>query len=75
MTGTITRVSPAQGYGLLVDEAGVERFIHWSQVHGTFGLLTEGQVVTFAPADGPQGPRADRVVPSVLFTPVVCIRG
>ncbi len=65
--GTI-KTKLARHFGFISTSDGGELFFHGSSVEGvTFDALQVGQRVSYIVADGPKGPRAERVSP-VLST-------
>jgi CspA family cold shock protein len=62
--GTVKWFSDQKGYGFIEQENGNDLFVHFSAIEGDgFKTLTEGQKVTFEPAEGPKGPQATNVRP------------
>jgi cold shock CspA family protein len=49
-------------FGFIVDDAGVERFFHRSELRPG-AVVKAGDQVTFEPATGPKGPSAKSVSP------------
>jgi CspA family cold shock protein len=62
--GTIKRITD-KGFGFIAAADGTEYFFHQSACTSTpFDSLPEGDSVTFTVGQGPQGPRAETVVPA-----------
>jgi CspA family cold shock protein len=62
--GTVKWFSDQKGYGFIEQENGSDLFVHFSEIQSDgFKTLTEGQKVTFEPAEGPKGPQATNVRP------------
>lgn len=60
--GTIKRVVSDKGFGFVEAEDGTQYFFHRSDFSdGSFEDLREGQALTFEKAQGPKGPRAERI--------------
>ena len=60
--GTIKRLVSEKGFGFVQGEDGTQYFFHQSDLAaGRFEDLREGQALTFEKAQGPKGPRAERV--------------
>jgi cold shock protein len=63
MNGTIKRITD-KGFGFIATPDGVEYFFHQSACTSVaFDDLREGQAVSFTVGQGPNGPRAENVVP------------
>ena len=63
-TGTIKRITD-KGFGVIATPEGTESFVHPSACTRTpFDSLREGENVTFTIGQGPQGPRAENVIPA-----------
>ncbi len=61
--GTIKRLTD-RGFGFIRTDQGNDLFFHMSAVEGaTFDSLREDQRVSYSEADGPKGPRAEKVRP------------
>jgi CspA family cold shock protein len=61
MNGTIKTLTD-RGFGFIAASDGAEYFFHHSACQGMrFEELRQGQNVTFDLAQGPKGPRAERV--------------
>jgi len=64
--GTVKWFSDQKGFGFIEQENGSDLFVHFSEIQTDgFKTLTEGQKVTFEPAEGPKGPQATNVRPVV----------
>ncbi len=62
--GKVARLFPADDYGFIETEDGLEVYFHAHAVKkGTFGHLTPGAAVTFAQEPGDKGPQAIWVQP------------
>jgi CspA family cold shock protein len=62
--GTVKWFSDQKGFGFIEQENGSDLFVHFSEIQTDgFKTLTEGQKVTFEPAEGPKGPQATNVRP------------
>lgn len=63
LSGVIKRLQRDRGFGFLAAD-GRDYFFHRSALDhvGEFESLTEGQTVTFEPAQGPKGLRAERLI-------------
>jgi CspA family cold shock protein len=64
--GTVKWFSDEKGFGFITaDDGSKDLFVHFSNIDGEgFKTLTEGQKVTFEPAEGRKGPEATSVRPS-----------
>ncbi len=61
--GTIKRLTD-RGFGFIRTDQGNDLFFHMSAVEGaTFDSLREDQRVSYSEANGPKGPRAEKVRP------------
>lgn len=60
--GTVKWFNEKKGYGFIVDDAGKEIFVHYSNIAGDgFRSLQEGDAVEFERSEGPKGPTAVQV--------------
>jgi CspA family cold shock protein len=64
--GTVKWFSDEKGYGFITpDDGSKDLFVHFSNIDGDgFKSLSEGQKVSFEPAEGQKGPEATLVRPS-----------
>jgi len=74
-TGTVVRIIRDRGFLFIrSDTDQVDVFAHLSSFQRSPGFsfdeVTEGARVDFERLDGPRGPRADRITPSVAPPPV-----
>jgi cold shock CspA family protein/ribosome-associated translation inhibitor RaiA len=64
LTGRVTRLFPADGYGFLEASGGRQVYFHENAVKGKgFGALEIGQEVRFSEEPGDEGPQASAVIP------------
>jgi len=65
-TGTVKWFSQEKGYGFITRSDGPDVFVHFSAIQGEgFRNLDENQEVEFDVVDGPKGPQAANVRPTV----------
>ncbi len=61
-TGTVKWFNESKGYGFIVNDAGNDFFVHFSEINGDgFKTLTDGQSVQFVEGMGSKGPQASNV--------------
>lgn len=66
MQGTIKWFNNSKGYGFIGCESGADIFVHYSGIVGDgYRTLQEGDRVEFEIVEGPKGPQATNVRPSV----------
>lgn len=65
IVGTVTRVILTRGFGFIMGDDGVERFMHAGQVHPSeeWEKMREGRRVSFVHLDTPKGFRAGEIQP------------
>ena len=62
MKGTVKWYDPTKGFGIIQTEEGNELFVHYTSIEDEeFGILEEGEEVSFGVAEGRRGPRAVEV--------------
>lgn len=62
MRGRIVRLFAAEGYGFIESTDGTDFYFHrYNVVHPDFDTLRVGEVVTFLPEAGGEGPQANRI--------------
>ncbi|MBI4613260.1 MAG: cold-shock protein [Planctomycetes bacterium] len=60
--GTVKWFNDSKGYGFISEDSGAEVFVHQSAIEGEgYRSLEEGQRVEFERAQGPKGPKAEKV--------------
>jgi CspA family cold shock protein len=60
MNGTIKWYNDTKGYGFVQGEDGKDYFVHSSAIQGG-ARLRDNDAVTFDPAQGDRGPKAENV--------------
>jgi CspA family cold shock protein len=64
--GTVKWFSNEKGYGFIARQGGDDVFVHFSAIDmDGYKTLAEGQPVEFEITDGPKGPQASNVRPTV----------
>jgi cold shock protein len=61
MNGTVKWFNGKKGYGFIEGEDGTDYFVHYTAIEKD-ARLNDGDAVTFEPADGDRGKKADKVV-------------
>ena len=66
--GTVKWFNSEKGYGFIAQaDGGPDVFVHYSAIDGDgYRSLEENQVVEYDITQGPKGPQADKVRPSML---------
>ena len=66
-TGTVKWFNESKGFGFISPSDGSsDVFVHFSAIQGGgFKTLAEGQAVSFEVENGPKGPQATNVTPTV----------
>lgn len=66
MQGQVKWFNNSKGYGFIGRDDGPDVFVHYSAIVGEgFRTLQEGDRVEFDIVEGPKGPQAEKVVPSM----------
>jgi cold shock protein len=64
--GQVKWFNNSKGYGFIGRDDGPDVFVHYSAIVGEgFRTLQEGDLVEFDIVEGPKGPQAEKVVPSM----------
>ena len=62
MNGTVKWFNSEKGYGFIMNEEGLDIFVHFTAIQGEgFKTLDEGQAVQFEVVEGDRGPQAANV--------------
>ncbi len=62
-TGTVKWFDTKKGYGFILQQGGIDVFVHYTSISGDgFKNLEEGQPVEFDVVDSSKGPKATNVI-------------